>query len=104
MIRKFFRKYKIKAKKLLTVIILTALEMVALLWYNNWQFSPVLIIPLIQFALIFEKKNMWSKLSDEEKEKVLLSEDDVSGLIRGVSILIKKGKSTEDIIEKIKKN
>ena len=89
---------------LLFSLFLTILEAVGLLWYNDWKFTWYVFLPLIQFILIFEKKEAWNKLSDEEKEKILLSEDDISGLVRGVEKLVKEGETADSILEKIKKD
>ena len=62
-IRKFFQKRKISAKKLLTIIILTIIEIIIILWINNWELSPYMIAPFIQFVLILEKKDVWDKLT-----------------------------------------
>lgn len=97
------RKYKIKAKKLLTVILLSIIEIVWLLWANNWVPSPVILAPLIQFAFIIEKKKVWSKLSEKEKEKILISEDTLLGLVKGVIVLNENGIEADSIVEKIKK-
>ena len=102
-IRKFIRKFKIGAKKLLTVIVISIIEIIWLLWANDWVATPILFAPLVQLALIIEKKKIWSSLSDKEKEKILISEDTLSGLVKGVIVLSKNGDDADSIVEKIKK-
>lgn len=80
------------------------MEVILLLWTNDWNFTAVALIPLIQLLLIFEKREQWAKLSEEEKEKVLLSEDDVICLIKGVEKLVGEGETADTILEKIKED
>lgn len=103
MIRKFIRKYKIKAKKLLTVIFISIIEIVLFLWSNNWMPSPIVLVPLIQLALIFEKKNVWARLTEKEKKEILLSESDVDNFVRGVEKLLESGKTSREILKEIKR-
>ena len=99
-----FSKWKIRAKNLKTIIALTILEIILILWYNDWKFHPVIIATLVQFSLIFERRDVWSRLTKKEKKEVLLDEDDVENFVKGVEVLIKKGKTSGEILEKIKKN
>lgn len=101
-IRKFFQKRKVSAKKLLTIILLTIAEIVIILWFNDWNVSPYLIAPFIQFVMILEKKDVWDKLTEKEKKEVMLDEDDVTGLIKGIERLIEEGKTSEEILDEIK--
>ena len=101
-IRNIFRKYKIKAKKLYTIIALTILEMVMILWYNNWVLAPVILIPLIQFVAIFENKDIWSRLSEDEKKEITISENELDSFVIGIENKIKQGISVEDILIEIK--
>ena len=101
-IRNIFRKYKIKAKKLYTIIALTILEMVMILWYGNWIPTPIILIPLIQFVAIFENKDIWSRLSEDEKKEITLSEDELDNFVIGIENKIKQGISIEDILIEIK--
>lgn len=103
-IRSIFRKIKIRARTLLFISILTFLEVIALLGNNDWKFTWVAFIPLIQFVLIFERKDIWNKLSQVEKEKVLISEDTLTGLVLGVEKLLQEGDSVKKIIKKIKED
>lgn len=104
MIRELFKKIKINVKKLISVIIISILEVVMLLWWNDWVFTPAVFIPAIQLILIIEKSDVWSKLSEKEKEEILLSNEEVENLIKGVEFLIKKGKTSNEIFNEIKKN
>lgn len=99
-----FKNLKIKAKTFWFIAAITALEIIILLWCNNWQFTPAIIPTFIQFLLVIDHKDVWKKLSDEEKEKVLLSEDDVEGFVRGVKKLCEEGKSTQEILDHIKED
>ena len=99
MIRKFFRKRKVNAKKLISIILLSILEVITLLWWNDWEFTPAVFIPAIQFYLIFEKRDVWSKLSEKEKEEILLNKDDVENLIKGIGKLIGEGKNSTEILD-----
>lgn len=101
-IRKFFQKRKVSAKKLLTIILLTITEMVIILWINDWAVSPYLLAPFIQFLAILEKKSVWDKLTEKEKKEVMLDEDDVTGLVKGIERLIEEGKTSDEIIKEIK--
>lgn len=101
-IRKFFQKRKINAKKLLTIILLTITEMIIILWINDWVISPFLLAPFIQFVMIFEKKDVWDKLTEKEKKEVMLDEDDVTGFVKGIERLIAEGKTSAEILEEIK--
>lgn len=101
-IRKFFQKRKVSTKKLLTVILLTVAEIVIILWLNDWIASPYLIAPFVQFVMILEKKDVWDKLTEKEKKEVMLDEDDVTGLVKGIERLIEEGKSSEDILKELK--
>ena len=103
-IRKFFRKYKIKAKKIYTVVILTILEIVMILWYTNWVFTPMIFIPLIQFVAIFENRDVWKKLSEKEKKEIILSEDELDNFVKGIVESLSDGMTIDEILEKIKKN
>ena len=77
---------------------------IVLLWSNNWAYTPAIIPTFIQFALIFERREKWKKLSDEEKEKIMISEDDIVGLIKGIKMLIEEGYDSDSIVEKIKED
>lgn len=101
-IREIFRKYKIKAKKLYTIAAITILEVVMILWLSNWTPTPAIIPPFIQFVLIFENRDGWSKLSEKEKEELTLSEEDLDNFIRAITEKIKK-LPVEEIIKEIKK-
>ena len=102
--RKIFKKYKIKAKKLYTVIALTLLELFIIFVCNDYQPHLAMIAPLVQFCLIFEKRDIWTRLSEKEKKEILLDEEDVDNFVIGVEKLIKKGKTSGEILEEIKKN
>lgn len=103
-IRSLFRKFKIRAKTLIFIGILTILEVVFLFWHNNWNFTIAAIIPLIQFILIFERREKWDKLSEEEKEKVLISEQTLDGFVKGIEKMINEGETSESILKKIKED
>ena len=102
--RKFLRKYKIKAKKLYTIIALSILEVILILWCNNWVPTPALLAPAIQFVLIFEYRDVWDKLSDKEKKELTLSEDELDKFVIGIEKEIKDGKSANDILIELKKD
>jgi len=102
-IKNFFRKIKISLKMLYWIAIITILEIVCLLWYNNWAFTPAIIIALIQFGLIIEKRDVWSKLNKKEKEEILLSNNEFENFIKGIYALFEAGKTTEEVLEEIKK-
>ena len=104
MFREIFKKYKIRAKKFYTIIALSLLEIVLLIWYFNWEFNAYVVIPLIQFVLMFEKRDIWAKLTEKEKEELLLSEVDIYNFIEGVKKLTKKNKTTKEIVDEIIKN
>ena len=101
--RGIFRKYKIKAKKLYTVIFLTILEMFMILWISNWVATPLILVPFIQFIAIFENRDVWKKLTDDEKKEITLSEDELNKFVIGIEKQIKKGISVEDILIEMKK-
>ena len=103
-IHSFFRKLKIRLKTFIFITILTILEVVCLLWFNDWKFTFSAILPLFQLILIFEKKDIWNKLSDEEKEKILLSEDELLAFIEVVEKLSRKGDNADTILKKIKED
>jgi len=98
----FFRERKIKAKKFYSVILLTIVEILLLWWGLEWQLKPVMLVPFIQFIAVFENRDIWKRMTEEEKKRCMLSEDDVKKFIRGIEKFIKDGKSSEDIIEEIK--
>ena len=100
--RGIFRKYKIKAKKLYTIILLTILEMFMILWISNWVPNPYMLVPFVQFIAIFENRDVWSKLSEDEKKEITLSEDELDKFVIGIEKQIKKGISVEDILIEIK--
>lgn len=102
-IRSFFRKIKIKAKTFIFILGLTILEVILLISGNDGVFELYHLIPLIQLGLIFERRDQWSKLSEKEKEKVLISDNDLLGLVLGIEKLVKEGDSADIIVEKIKK-
>jgi hypothetical protein len=103
MVKKLFKKYKIKAKKFYTVVILSIIEIFLILWASNWQFTLAIIPVGIQLAFIFEQRDIWARLSEEEKKEVLLSEIEVEALIKGIEKLVKDGRSSSEILEEIKK-
>lgn len=103
-IRSFFRKLKIRVKTFLFITILTILEVILLFWKNDWKPTFIMLLPLVQYVLIFEKKAKWDKLSDEEKEEVLISEDNIIGLVRGVEKLVGEGETADSIMKKIKED
>ena len=96
------KKYKVKAKKLYTIIALTIIEMIAIVWWNSWIITPAILAPLIQFVAIFEHRDVWAKLSEEEKKEITLSEEDLDNFVKGVVRTIIDGKNIEDILKKIK--
>ncbi len=98
---KGFNKYKVKANKFYTILIITIVEILLILWLSNWQFSPAIIPPFIQFLLIFENRDVWSRLSNEEKEDLTLTESDITNFVIGIEKKLSKGKSVEQILEKI---
>lgn len=99
---KFIRKYKIKAKKIYTVILLTILEIIGIIWLNNWVITPVILVPLIQFVAIFEHRDVWKKLSEEEKAEITLTELELDNFVR---VIVEKLEymSLEEILIEIKK-
>lgn len=105
-IREYFKKLKVSANKLIFVIILSIIELVCLLYYFHWIITPenilAILAPLIQIGLIFERKDKWATMSEDERKDVLLSEDDITSLLKAVQILICLGKNPEEILEKIK--
>jgi hypothetical protein len=101
-IRSFFRKIKIRLKRFILITVLTFIEVFLLLWHHDWEFTLATAIPLIQLILIFDKKDVWEKMSEEERERVLLSEDDFIGLVRGIIDLANQGEDADSIVEKIK--
>jgi len=101
-IRSYFRKFKIRAKTFYFIICLTVLEVILLLWSNDWAYTPAIIPVFIQFALIFERREKWKQLTDEEKEKIMISENDITGLVKGIESLFKEGYDSDTIIAKIK--
>jgi len=103
MISNFIRKYKIKAQKFLTIILLTIIEIILILWLNDWVFTKVMFAPFIQFVMMFEQKDVWSKLTEKEKEEILLSETDVSKFVEAIKNWLKSGKSVQDIKDLLKK-
>jgi len=101
-IRSYLRKFKIRAKSLYFIIVLTILEVVLFLWGNNWVFTPAIIPALLQLGLIIEKREKWKELTEEEKEKVLISEDTMIGFVKGIVELTEEGYDADTIINKIK--
>lgn len=101
-IRSYLRKFKIRAKSLYFVILLTFLEVVLFLWWNNWVFTPAIIPAFIQLGFIIEKKEKWKTLSEEEKNKILISEETVVGFVKGIIELVGEGNDSDTIINKIK--
>jgi len=77
---------------------------VLFLWGNNWAFTPAIIPALLQLGLIIEKREKWKQLTDEEKEKIMISENDITGLVKGIEALVKEGYDSDIIIAKIKGN
>lgn len=65
-----FNKYKVKSKSFTVILILTIIEIIMVLWLNNWQFTPLIFPPFIQFVLIFENRDVWKKLSPKERENL----------------------------------
>jgi len=103
MIRKFLKKFKIKSKKLLTVFILSIVEIVLILWWNSWIFTPAVFATIVQLGFILEKKDIWERLTEDEKKDILLTGDELDSFIRGVAKLINEGKTADDVIAEIKK-
>ena len=101
-LREIFRKYKIKAKKIYTVIILTIIEIVMILWFNSWVPTPMIMIPLVQFVAIFEHRDVWKKLTEKEKSEITLSEEELDNFIKGIIENVLEGKSVEEIIKNVK--
>ena len=102
--RSLFKKYKVKAKKLYTIILLTIIEMVMIVWYNNWVPTPMMLIPLVQFIAIFENRDICKKLTEEEKKEITLSEEELDSFVYNIESKIKKGMSSEDILIEMKKD
>ena len=102
--RGLFRKYKIKAKKLYTVIFLTILEMFMILWISNWVATPLILVPFVQFIAIFENRDVWKKLTEKEKKEITLSEEELNNFVYNIESKIKKGMSSEDILVEMKRN
>ncbi len=90
-LRKWIRKYKFKAKKFIYITLLSIVEILLLLWGNDWQYTHAIFAVLIQYVLIFEKK------VDE------LKEGDLKSFLKGVMKLLKDGKTSDEILEEIKK-
>ena len=88
---RWIRKYKFKVKKFIYITILSIIEVLLLLWGNDWRFSYAIYAVLVQYILIFEKK------IDE------LKEGDIKLFIKGVIELFKDGKDFDDILKEIKK-
>lgn len=105
-LRNLFKKWKIKLKSFILVTILTVVEigLVLLIAYltKNWETAFAIIPTLVQYIMIFEKRDVWERLTDKEKEEIMLSEDDVSGLILGIEKLIGEGKTGKEVLDEIK--
>ena len=101
-ILKFIRKYKVRAKKLWTVIVLTIIEIIGIIWLSGWIITPAILMPLAQFVAIFEHKDVWEKLSKKEKAEITLSEEDLDNFVKGIIESIIDGLSIEDLLLKIK--
>lgn len=95
------RKYKIKAKKFYTVILLTIVEMFIILWACNWVLTVAIMAPLVQFVAIFENRKGWSKLSEEEKKELTLTEEELTNFIKVVAEKLDY-MTTEEIIQELK--
>lgn len=96
-----FKKYKVKAKKFYTILFITILEIIMILWLNDWRLSPVMIPPFIQFILMFENRDLWSKMTEEEKEELTLSEEELSNFVKNIIKNKEKGLTAEEILSKI---
>lgn len=104
MFKKIFKKYKINAKKFGTVVFVSILEIVLILWLNNWMLTPALIPLIVQIALIFERKDIWGKMTRKEKEELFLSEEELKNFIQAVLKRKEEGKTVNEIILEIKSN
>ena len=98
------KNYKVKAKKLYTVIILTIIEMIGIVWLSNWIITPAVLIPLVQFVAIFENRDVWKKLSKKEKEEITLTEEELDSFVKGIYNTIIEGKSLEDLLDRMKED
>lgn len=98
-----FKKYKVKAKKLYTIIMLSILEIILILWSNEWAFHIAIVPVFIQLAFIFENKDIWSRLTEKEKKEIMLAEEDIKKLIEGITKLLDEGKNSSEILDEIKK-
>lgn len=98
------KKYKIKAKRIYTIILLTIMEMFLILWIGDWIPTPVILVPLIQFIAIFENRDTWAKLTEKEKEEFTLSEDELDSFVIGIVSELALGKKLSDILENIKRD
>lgn len=101
-LRKLFKKWKVKLSSFLLVSLLTILEVILILWCNNWAFSPAIVPIFVQYIMIFEHRDIWKRMTKKEKEEVMLSEDDVGNLIIGIEKLLKEGKTGKEILDEIK--
>ena len=98
------KKYKVKAKKLYTVILLTIIEMIGIVWLSNWIITPAILIPLVQFIAIFEHRDVWKKLSKKEKAEITLTEEELDLFVKGIYNTILEGKSLEDLLDRMKED
>ena len=89
-LRKWIRKYKFSAKKFIWITILSILEILLLLWGNNWQYNHAILAVLIQYVLIFKRKIE------------VLKEGDIKSFIKGVITLLEDDKNSEEILEEVK--
>jgi len=101
-LRNIFKKFKIKSKSFIVVTILTIIEIVLILWCNDWIFTPAIVPIFIQYIMIFEKRDVWDRLSEKEKKEIMIDEDDITKLIKGIEKLLDEGQTAEDIIKEIK--
>ena len=99
-----FKKYKIKAKKLYTIIALSVLEIVVMLYFNSWVFTPAIFAVLLQFFMILENKDIWKRLTDDEKKELTLSEDEIDNFVKGIADELANGITVEEILITIKKD
>jgi len=102
-IKTLIKKYKIKAKKLYTIIALTIIEMFLIFWGCNWIIKPAIMVPLVQFVAIFENRNVWTKLTEEEKKEITLSEEELDSFVIGIVDELASGAKIANILERIKK-
>ena len=102
-IKIFIRKYKISTKKLFYILGISIVEVFIILIGNGWVLNAAILAPLIQFIAVLKSREGFNKLSEEEKNKHSLSENELDNFIHAIAEKLEY-MTVEEILKEIKKS